>query len=197
MAHRRRESWCTTHGEASARGRISRVAQALCYEGAMAMLGAKDFDVTRLQGIWSQMSAVPMGKQLFSRAAGFVAPYTATIGAQVQDFEPGYARVSMEDRRAVRNHLRCVHAVALVNLAEMTGNLALIAAMPKDARMIVRGMNIEYLKKARGKLVATGKCPVPNTSAKQDIDVTVEIADAKGEVVARAMVKSMLSPKKA
>ena len=161
------------------------------------MLRAKDFDVTRMQGIWSKMAPLPGGKQLFSRAAGLVAPYTATIGAQVVDFEPGYARVSMADRRAVRNHLRCVHAVALVNLAELTGNLALIAAMPKDARMIVKGLSIEYLKKARGHLVATGKCPVPNTSSKQDIDVAVEIADAKGEVVARATVKSLISPKRA
>jgi uncharacterized protein (TIGR00369 family) len=161
------------------------------------MIGAmKDFDVTRMQGIWSKMSAVPMGKKLFSRAAGLIAPYTATIGAEVVDFEPGYARVSMADRRAVRNHLRCVHAVALVNLAELTGNLALIAAMPGDARMIVKGLSIEYLKKARGNLVATGRCAVPNTSAKQDIDVQVEIADAKGEVVAKAVVKSFLAPKR-
>jgi acyl-coenzyme A thioesterase PaaI-like protein len=112
------------------------------------MLGAmKDFDVTRMQSIWAKMAPLPMGKQLFSRAAGLVAPYTATIGAQVVEFEPGYARVSMADRRAVRNHLRCVHAVALVNLAELTGNLALIAAMPSDARMIVKGLSIEYLKK--------------------------------------------------
>jgi uncharacterized protein (TIGR00369 family) len=160
------------------------------------MLKAKDFDVTRLQSIWSKMAPMPGGKQMFSRAAGFVAPYTATIGAVVVDFEPGYARVSMADRRAVRNHLRCVHAVALVNLAELTGNLALIAAMPKDARMIVTGLSIEYLKKARGKLVATGKCPVPNTSVRQGIDVAVEIADAKGEVVAKATVKSLIAPKR-
>lgn len=161
------------------------------------MLGAmKDFDVTMMQGIWSKMAPLPMGKQLFSRAAGLVAPYTATIGAQVVDFEPGYARVSMADRRAVRNHLRCVHAVALVNLAELTGNLALIAALPSDARMIVKGINIEYLKKARGPLVATGKCPVPNTSAKQDIESTVEIADRKGEVVAKASVKCLIAPKR-
>jgi uncharacterized protein (TIGR00369 family) len=161
------------------------------------MLGAmKDFDVTRMQSIWSKMSPLPGGKQLFSRAAGLVAPYTATIGAQVVEFEPGYARVSMADRRAVRNHLRCVHAVALVNLAELTGNLALIAAMPSDARMIVKGLSIEYLKKARGNLVATGKCPVPNTSSKQDIEATVEIADARGEVVSRATVKCLVAPKR-
>ena len=161
------------------------------------MLGSmKDFDVTRMQSIWAKMAPLPMGKQLFSRAAGLVAPYTATIGARVVEFEPGYARVSMADRRAVRSHLRCVHAVALVNLAELTGNLALIAAMPSDARMIVKGLSIEYLKKARGNLLATGKCPVPTTSVKQDIEATVEIADARGEVVARATVRCVVAPKR-
>lgn len=159
--------------------------------------GMKDFDVTQMSAIWGRLSALPLGKQLFSRAAGLIAPYTATIGAQVVDFEPGFARVQMADRRAVRNHLRCVHAVALVNLAELTGNLALIAAMPRDARMIVKGLSIDYLKKARGTLIATGRCPVPNTSVKQDIASTVEISDARGELVAKAVVRCLLAPKRA
>ena len=59
----------------------------------------------------------------------------------------GYAEVRMADRRAVRNHLDSVHAVALANLAELAGNVALMYSLPDDARFIMSGMEIEYLKK--------------------------------------------------
>ena len=62
----------------------------------------------------------------------------------------GYAEVVMQDKRAVRNHLDCVHAIALANLAELAGNVALAYSLPDDARFIVSGIEIEYVKKARG-----------------------------------------------
>ena len=69
----------------------------------------------------------------------------------------------MADRRAVRNHLDCVHAIALANLAELAGNVALAYSLPDDARFIVSGMEIEYLKKARGMITAIGESPVPRS----------------------------------
>ena len=109
---------------------------------------------------WDLLIRVPGGKAVFSRIIGRMAPYTGSIHAQVQVLRVGHAEVTMADRKAVRNHLDCVHAIALANLAELAGNVALFYSMPDDARFIVSGMEIEYLKKARGMITAIGESPV-------------------------------------
>lgn len=148
-----------------------------------------------IRDAWNLLSNVPGGKALFSRLIGRAAPYTGTIGATVVALRPGFAQVSFDDRPAVRNHLRSIHAVALANLAELTGNVALAYSLPDDARFIVSGMSLEYLKKARGTLTATSECPIPPTSARFEYEVPVSIKDAAGDEVARAVLRSLVGPK--
>lgn len=141
------------------------------------------------------MSGLPGGRRLFSAMVGRLAPYTGSIGAVVEALEIGFSRVKMEDRRAVRNHLRSIHAIALANLAELTGNVALAYSLPDDGRFIVAGMDIEYLKKARGTLTAECECPVPPDASRAEYDVSVSIRDADGDEVAKATLRSLVGPK--
>ncbi len=157
--------------------------------------GRPDGSRNLIRDAWSLLSGLPGGKVVFSRLIGRMAPYTGTIGAVVTVLRPGYAEVQMQDRRAVRNHLHSIHAIALANLAELAGNVALAYALPPDARFIVSGMEIEYLKKARGTLTAVGEPPVPRTAARAQYDVPVTIRDASGEDVCRVILKSLVGPK--
>jgi uncharacterized protein (TIGR00369 family) len=145
---------------------------------------------------WDVLSGMPAGKAVFSRLVGKLAPYTGTIGAHVTVLKSGYAEVQMTDRRAVRNHLDCVHAIALANLAELAGNVALAYTLPDDARFIVSGMEIEYVKKARGTITAVGEPPEVRTSARAAYDVPVTLRDEGGEEVARAVLHSLVGPKR-
>ena len=147
-----------------------------------------------IKAAWDLLSQLPGGKVVFSRLVGRMAPYTGSIGATISVLRAGHAEVLLADRRAVRNHLDCVHAIALANLAELAGNIALAYSLPDDARFIVGGMEIEYTKKARGTIVATGECPVPATSVRAAIDVPVILRDASGEQVARAVLHSIVGP---
>jgi acyl-coenzyme A thioesterase PaaI-like protein len=145
---------------------------------------------------WDRLENIPGGKALFSRLVGLAAPYSATIGASVVELGKGHAKVIMKDRRGLRNHLSSVHAVALVNLAELTGNVALGYSMPDDARFIVAGLSIEYLKKARGTITGTVSCPVPETAERMEYEVPVELRDEAGDLVARAVLQTLVGPKK-
>lgn len=148
-----------------------------------------------IRDAWDRLAKLPGGRRVFSRMVGTAAPYTGTIDAQVVELRKGYSRVLLNDRRKVRNHLRCVHAIALANLAELCGNVGVAYSLPDDARFIVAGLSMEYLKKARGTITAECCCPTPETSERQEYEVVVEMKDANGELVCRCTMKTLVGPK--
>jgi uncharacterized protein (TIGR00369 family) len=143
---------------------------------------------------YDTLSFLPGGKQLFGKLLGAAIPYTGSLGARVMELGSGYARVELTERRAVQNHLKSVHAIALANLAELTGNLALVYSLPKGTRFIVRSFSIDYLKKARGVLSAACRIDTPIDSEPADYELRVAITDTSGAVVAEARLLTKVGP---
>ena len=146
---------------------------------------------------WARLSPLPGGTWLFSKLLGFMNPYSGAVGGRVVTLEPGHAVVRLADRRRVRNHLDSIHAIALANVAEMASGLAMLAALPAGARGIVTAIRIEYLKKARGTLVAESRVALPDVTRDGAHDFTSQVRDQAGDVVARATVTWRLGPDKA
>lgn len=145
---------------------------------------------------WDTLEGVPGGRALYSRMLGVAIPYTGSIRAEVQQLSPGFARVELPDRRSVRNHLSSVHAIALCNLAELTGNAALAYSLPDDARFIVKRLDTRYLAKARGTISATCHCPENLTNERREFELHVQMHDRDGQLVAEATLTTLVGPVK-
>jgi len=141
---------------------------------------------------WQRLHGLPGGRRIFSRLLGLAIPYTGSIGAEVLALEPGYAKVALDDRRAVRNHLDSIHAIALTNLGELTGNLALVCALPDNARFIVTKLGIEYKKKARGRIIAECRCEPPTSTERREYELFVTLRDSSDAVVASVVLTTLV-----
>ncbi len=135
--------------------------------------------------VFRLLSRFPFGKFIYSKLVNYYAPYTGTIRAVVTNLIPGLCTTEMKDRRGIQNHLRTVHAIALCNLCEMTMGLMVDATIPPHLRWIPRGMNVQYVKKAQGKL--SGRSWIdPDAFAPGNITIPVEIYNMSGDIVVRA-----------
>lgn len=148
-----------------------------------------------VRSMWDRLSPLPGGKLAFSRLVGLMAPYTGTMKARVVELRRGFARVTLADRHAVRNHLACVHAIALANLVELTGNIAVAYTLPDDARFIVSGISLDYLQKSRGTITGECHCPIITTNTRREYEIQVLLRNEAGDVVVEGTLRTLVGPK--
>ncbi len=134
---------------------------------------------------WHYLTRFPGGNRLFSKFIGRMAPYTGTINCQVEELDTGHTVVTLRDRRAVRNHLNSIHAIALMNLGEVSTGLAVMYSIDGRGRGIVKSLKMDYEKKARGTLTATCDAVSPTVPGSRELPVEGIIRNESGEVVAR------------
>jgi len=95
----------------------------------------------------------------------------------------------MKKRRAVTNHLKTVHAVAMCNMAELAGGLMTEVSLPQGKRWIPSGMTVKYLKKAKSNLIAIADGNELDWDKEGEVIVPVGITDDNNELVFSAEIK--------
>lgn len=147
--------------------------------------------------LYQKTSRLPLGKHLFSRALCLKAPYFSSIKPLVSELRPGHCEVRMRKRHAVTNHIGTVHAIAMCNMAELSGGLVTDVTLPATQRWIPKGMTVEYLKKAETDLVATARPLLAIEGfTGGEYPVEVLVTDTAGDIVFRARIAMWVSAKK-
>jgi len=150
----------------------------------------------RVIQLWKRFGHTAFGRRIFNFLLARSVPYSGSIRAKVISLEKGHVEISLKDRRSVRNHLNCIHAIALANLGELASGLAMLSTVDSSVRAIVVNLEIEYIKKARGDLLAIGRASTPDIiTTKIENIVEADIMDSKGDVVSRLKVYWLLSPR--
>ncbi len=147
-----------------------------------------------LRSTWEVLKKAPGGGVLMGRLIGRMAPYTGTIRPEILALAPGYAKVRMNDTPRVRNHLRSVHAIALMNLGEVSTGTAMLVSVPDGSRAIITKLSMSYLKKARGPITAECSCELPSSTERREYTVSADLKNEAGDIVAKADATWLVGP---
>lgn len=167
------------------------------FEASVHVLRGRMKESNRVLSLWGRLSCWHGGAWLFSRVICWTAPYFGSIRPRFQELKPGHSVVTMRKRRAVTNHIRTVHAIAMCNLAEIAAGTMTEATVPNSHRWIPKGMTVQYLQKAETDLTATARIePIPVFSGSFALPVEVDVVDTRQETVFRAVIDMWISPRK-
>ncbi len=146
--------------------------------------------------LWKKFGSRPSGRWFVSKAVCFMAPYFSTIKPRFTTVTAGHIELTFKKRRAVHNHLKTVHAIAMCNAAELAGGTCLDVSLHGDFRWIPVGMTVKYLKMAKTDLRAVCKIDHYDWQEAQDVVMPVGVFDTSGEEVFHADITMRISPKK-
>ncbi|MDK2777675.1 MAG: DUF4442 domain-containing protein [Pseudomonadota bacterium] len=157
----------------------------------------------RLSSVTDKINRLParLRPWVLSRVMGRVIPFAGTAATRVEKLTPNECIIVMRNRRRVQNHIGSVHAAAMGLLAESATGFMTGLSVPDDRIIVIRSMQLEYLKRASGDMTATARFSdeqldyVRNTE-KGDIEVPVTITDETGTETVKARMIWAWTPKK-
>ena len=127
--------------------------------------------------------------------------FAGTSGLRFDKLTANECVVVIPNRKKVQNHIGSVHAAAMGLLAETATGFMTGLSVPDNRIIVIKSMNLEYLKQARGdmKAVATfsdEQVDYIKANEKGDIDVPVVITDETGTETVKATMVWAWAPKR-
>ena len=145
--------------------------------------------------------------ELIKTRFGSAVPFAAHALIEVVEVGAGLGIARLQEALEVHNHIGSLHAGALFTLGETASAVAMLGVFAEQIssiRPVTSEVTISYLKIARGALVATARTDLPAirlqnelaTEGRATLDLTVDIANDRGGIVARMNAKWTVSTSK-
>jgi uncharacterized protein (TIGR00369 family) len=145
--------------------------------------------------------------ELITRGFGSAVPFAAHARIEVVEVGAGLGIARLQEAPEVHNHIGSVHAGALFTLGETASAVAMLGVFAEQIsliRPVTVDVTISYLKIARGRLVATARTTLPAKRLQDELaaqgrvtlDLTVDIANDRGGIVAQMKAKWTVSASK-
>src|SRR5262249_6189247 len=96
---------------------------------------------------WQKRSGSRFGRWLFARRVFRQAPHVGTLQPRFIELRPALCKVAMANRKPVRDSQGSVRCLA--NLCELAAGMVTEVTIPPTLTWVVRGMTIEYLRRAQ------------------------------------------------
>ena len=113
---------------------------------------------------------------ILSKAFGKVVPYVGTTGVYYETVDPNQVVVSLNNSKAVQNHIGSIHAVAITLLAETATGFILGLNLPSDRVLLIKSYSVNFYRPIKKGQVAA----VATLSDEQRLDI---LNTPKGEMV--------------
>ncbi|MBT3783826.1 DUF4442 domain-containing protein [bacterium] len=146
--------------------------------------------------VWQMLEGKPFCKWMVSRVLCFFVPYFNSIKPVFTLIQPGQVEAKVEKRRAILNHIKSVHAIAMCNAAELVAGTCMDVSLSSDFRWIPVGMEVRYVKIAKTDLHAVCKLDSYSWDEPQDVVMPVSVYDLNGDEVLEAKITMRISHKR-
>lgn len=145
--------------------------------------------------LWKIFGGFAIGRWIVGKALCFTAPHFGTIKPKLIIVKPGHVEITIKKRRAVYNHLKSVHAIAMCNAAELSAGVCIDISLSDNLRWIPIGMTVQYLKIAKTDLRIICKIDKFDWEKAEDVVLPVDVYDTKHNKVFHADITMRISPK--
>lgn len=140
--------------------------------------------MNRLEKTVNKLSKYPQWVTSF--LIGRMVPFVGTAGVKFEKVSTAEVIVSIKNRRKAQNHIKQIHAAAMVLLAETATGIVVGMNVPDDRLPLIKSIESKFVKRSQGAMKARAYLTEAQRSQilaeeKGDLIVPVEITDETGE----------------
>ncbi len=126
----------------------------------------------------------PIKARGFSLVFGRAVKFFRTCGLKFTIIELHHSKVVIKNNKPVQNHLGSVHAVGMAMIAESATGALVGLNVPANCVPVIKHMEIDYLKRAKGDMTAEAMLTQEQIDAMQnnpkgEVNVAVTITDSE------------------